>query len=195
MEVSSSNDEGDTPMHLSAMGGHLECTQRLLQYGADTSIHNAQGYNPYYNALRRSRRKLVDPEHLMRTLQYLAKQKGSRDMIQDSRMLDVSSGGSGWEGQDSLGSDSISKTGAVGRRRRTMGIADAYEEVMGLDNDSGNGDHHDDEDYDDDDGTETSSWIWEVGSFLTTKVLGGLFRKGKQVPRYDEDNDKDEVSL
>lgn len=38
--VSVANSQGDTPLHLAAVGGHVECCRKLIEYDADTTATN-----------------------------------------------------------------------------------------------------------------------------------------------------------
>jgi len=108
----------------------------------------------------------------MKTLQYLARLKGSRDVREDSRMLDVSSGHS----QDG---------------NTAGGILNAYEEVMGVDSNdwiSNRGSQGNEYKKQEDGGStinKGASWMWGAASF----VFGGLFGRDRASPSDHQDKE------
>lgn len=59
-EVNAQNEQGNTPLHLAAAGGHAEAVRMLLQAGADKTLRNRAGMTPADMAEGDEVRKLLE---------------------------------------------------------------------------------------------------------------------------------------
>lgn len=59
MIITSTTDSGQTPLHLAASEGLLDCVEILLQAGADVFAHDSMGHTPLDLARIWCRRKVA----------------------------------------------------------------------------------------------------------------------------------------
>lgn len=57
--TTSEEDGRDTPLHLAAAGGSVDCTELLLQYGVNTEAETCDGITPMYVAALRGQMRVV----------------------------------------------------------------------------------------------------------------------------------------
>ncbi|XP_048837252.1 ankyrin repeat domain-containing protein 13B isoform X2 [Brienomyrus brachyistius] len=83
VEVEAPDPRGRTPLHLAVTLGHLECTQVLLQHGADVSKENSKGWTVLQEAICTR-----DPELVRLVLRYRDHQRAVKRLAGIPLLLD-----------------------------------------------------------------------------------------------------------